>query len=349
MRQNNSFYKKDMIVDLRSDTITQPSAAMKEAMFQAPLGDDVFGDDPSVQELERFGAEMFGMEAALYCPSGTMTNQIAIKIHSNAPGEIICDKLSHVYKYEGGGIGFNSGLATNLLEGVGGLLTATQIAAAIQPDDQHFPESQLVSLENTCNKGGGTIYDIEEIRKIRKLCLERNLKLHLDGARIFNAIVESNYTAKDLGAEFDTISVCLSKGLGAPLGSILLGTKDMIKKARRIRKLFGGGMRQAGIIAAAGTYALQNNINRLKDDHARAKVLGETLQNLPYVKQLLPVFTNIVVFEVIDKIPSTDLIQKLAEKGVKTAAFGPQQIRMVTHLDFTDAMLERVVEVLREI
>lgn len=335
-----------MIVDLRSDTVTQPSAAMKEAMFNAPLGDDVFGDDPSVQELEKFAAQMFGMEAALYCPSGTMTNQIAIKIHTNAPGEIICDKLSHVYKYEGGGIGFNSGLATNLLEGQGGLLTAAQIAAAIQPDDQHFPETQMVSLENTCNKGGGTIYDIEEIRKIRKLCLERNLKLHLDGARVFNAIVESDYTAADLGAEFDTISVCLSKGLGAPVGSVLLGTTAMIKKAKRIRKIFGGGMRQAGLIAAAGTYALKNNINRLKEDHARAKVLGAALEKLPYIKEILPVFTNIVVFEVVGNIPSTEIIQKLADNGIKTASFGPQQIRMVTHLDFTDAMLERVLEVL---
>jgi len=338
-----------MIVDLRSDTVTQPTAAMKEAMFNAALGDDVFGDDPSINELEALAANMFGMEAALYCPSGTMTNQIAIKVNSNAPGELICDKLSHVYKYEGGGIGFNSGLATNLLTGDKGRLTAKQIEAAIQPDDVHFPETQLVSLENTCNKGGGTIYDIEEIRKIRQLCLERGLKLHLDGARVFNALVEANYTAKDLGAQFDTISVCLSKGLGAPVGSVLLGTAAAIKKARRIRKLFGGGMRQAGIIAAGGTFALKNNIERLKEDHARGKVLAETLQGLSSVKEVLPAHTNIIVFEVQDSINSHAVIEKLAEEQIKTVSFGPQQIRLVTHLDFTDLMLEKTVDVLKNV
>jgi threonine aldolase len=338
-----------MIVDLRSDTVTQPTAAMKEAMFNAALGDDVFGDDPSINELEALAADMFGMEAALYCPSGTMTNQIAIKINSNAPGELICDKLSHIYKYEGGGIGFNSGLATSLLAGDKGRLTAAQIEAAIQPDDVHFPETQLVSLENTCNKGGGTIYDIEEIRKIRQLCLERNLKLHLDGARVFNAIVEADYTAKDLGAQFDTISVCLSKGLGAPVGSVLLGTTSDIKKAIRIRKLFGGGMRQAGIIAAGGTFALKNNIERLKEDHARGKVLAETLQGFSSVKKVLPAHTNIVVFEMEKNIDSLVVIEKLAAQKIKTVSFGPQQIRLVTHLDFTDLMLERTVDVLTQV
>lgn len=338
-----------MIIDLRSDTVTQPSLEMKKVMMDAPLGDDVFGDDPSINELEAYAANLFGMEAAVFCPSGTMTNQIAIKVHSNAPGELICDELSHVYKYEGGGIGFNSGLATHLLKGAEGRLTAAQIEAAIQPDDPHFPETQLVSLENTCNKGGGTIYSIEEIKKISALCKSRGLKLHLDGARVFNAIVEADYTASNLGAQFDTISVCLSKGLGAPVGSVLLGTKQSIKKARRIRKLFGGGMRQAGSLAAAATFALKNNIDRLQEDHARARILERTLEQCSFVKKAWPVYTNIVVFEVQDDLLHTDIIEKLNQENIRTVAFGPQQIRLVTHLDFTENMLERTVQVLRNI
>lgn len=338
-----------MIIDLRSDTVTQPTLEMKEVMLNAPLGDDVFGDDPSINELEAYAADLFGMEAAVFCPSGTMTNQIAIKVHSNAPGELICDELSHVYKYEGGGIGFNSGLATHLLKGEQGRLTAAQIEAAIQPDDPHFPETQLVSLENTCNKGGGTIYDLSEIRKISALCKERGLKLHLDGARVFNAIVESDYTARDLGAEFDTISVCLSKGLGAPVGSVLLGTAQSIKKARRIRKLFGGGMRQAGSLAAAATFALKNNVDRLKDDHAQARILERTLEQCSFVKEAWSVYTNIVVFEVQDDLLHTDIIAKLDQENIRTVAFGPQQIRLVTHLDFTESMLERTIQVLKNI
>ncbi len=338
-----------MIIDLRSDTVTLPTPEMKEAMFNAKVGDDVFEDDESVNNLESLGASIFGKEAALFCPSGTMANQIGIKINSNSPGEIICDELSHVYKYEGGGIGFNAGLASKLLKGDAGRLTATQIENAINPDDVHFPETQLVSLENTCNKGGGTIYELDEIKKINALCSSKRLKLHLDGARIFNAIVEAGYSAQNIGAQFDTISVCLSKGLGAPVGSLLLGTKTAIKKARRIRKLFGGGMRQAGYMAAAGIYALENNIGRLKEDHIRAQQLGEALQNLSYVKEVLPVYTNIVVFEVIDTIGFNEIIQQLEAKGVRSVAFGPQQIRLVTHLNFTDDMLIEVIDILNSI
>ena len=338
-----------MIIDLRSDTVTIPTSEMKKAMFNAPVGDDVFGDDPTINQLEALGADMFDKEAALFCPSGVMTNQIAIKINSNAPGEIICDELSHVYKYEGGGIGFNSGLATKLIKGNAGQITAKQIEAAINPDDVHFPETQLVSLENTCNKGGGTIYPLSEIKKIKALCESKNLKLHLDGARVFNALVEADYTAKELGEQFDTISVCLSKGLGAPVGSLLLGTKSDIKKARRIRKLLGGGMRQAGYLAAAGIYALENNIERLKEDHARAKTLGNTLEQLSFVEKVLPVCTNIVIFEVVNSIKHTDIIEKLAQKNVKVVAFGPQQIRLVTHLNFTEEMLGKTIEVLKNL
>ena len=338
-----------MVIDLRSDTVTVPNEEMKKAMLNANVGDDVFGDDEAVNELEKLGATMFGKEAAIFCPSGTMTNQIAIKIHSNAPGEIICDELSHIYKYEGGGIGFNAGLATKLIKGDSGRITATQIEAAINIDDVHFPETQIVSLENTCNKGGGTIYELDELKKIRTLCTKKGLKLHLDGARIFNALEEADYTAKDIGAQFDSISICLSKGLGAPVGSLLIGTKSDIKKARRIRKIFGGGMRQAGFLAAAATYALNNNINRLDKDHQRAKVLGNTLKDLSYVKNVLPVITNIVVFEVIDSIDFKLIIEKLENQNIKVVAFGPQQIRLVTHLDFTDVMLEKTLEVLKSL
>lgn len=336
-----------MIIDLRSDTVTLPCEKMKEAMFNANVGDDVFGEDESINQLEKLGAEMFGKEAAIYCPSGTMTNQIGIKLHTNAPGEVICDEASHIYKYEGGGIGFNSGLASKLLKGDRGRLTAEMIEAAISPDDVHAPETQLVSLENTCNKGGGSIYEIEELKKIRTLCTNKNLKLHLDGARIFNALVEANYTAKDIGEQFDTISICLSKGLGAPVGSLLLGNKEDIKKARRIRKLFGGGMRQAGFIAAAGTYALNHNINRLKEDHQRAKQLENVLQQLSYVKNVLPVDTNIVVFEVTDNHNHQTIIEKLVAKNLKCVAFGPQLIRLVTHLNFTDDMLTETISILK--
>jgi threonine aldolase len=338
-----------MIIDLRSDTVTVPTPEMKEAMFNAKVGDDVFQDDEAVNELEEFAAKMFGMEAAIFCPSGTMTNQIGIKIHANAPGELICDELSHVFKYEGGGIGFNSGLATKLIKGTAGQITAAQIEAAINPDDIHFPESQIVSLENTCNKGGGTFYQLPELKKIRTLCSEKGLKLHLDGARLFNALVEADYSAKDIGEQFDTISICLSKGLGAPVGSLLLGTKTDIKKARRIRKLFGGGMRQAGYLAAAGTYALKNNIDRLKEDHKRAKLIGDVLAELSFVKEVYPVVTNIVIFEVIEKLDFNLIIKQLADKSIKVVPFGPQQIRLVTHLNFTDEMLEQTIQILKSL
>ena len=338
-----------MIIDLRSDTVTQPTPEMLDAMMNAKVGDDVFGDDPTVNQLEALSASMFGKEAGLFCPSGTMTNQIGIKINTNPPGEVICEENYHIYKYEGGGIGFNAGLGSKLVKGSRGLITTEIIEAAINPDDVHMPESQLISLENTHNKGGGSIYDIEEIRKIRSLCDKKGLKLHLDGARIFNALVEANYSAKDIGKEFDTISICLSKGLGAPVGSLLLGSADAIKKGRRIRKLFGGGMRQAGYIAAAGIYALENNIERLKEDHSKAKELGKTLQSLSYVKNVLPVDTNIVVFEVIQSLDSNSIIQKLNDKGLRVVPFGPQQIRMVTHLDFTNEMLSQSIDTLKTI
>ena len=287
------------MIDFRSDTVTKPTPAMLEAMFNAKVGDDVFGEDPSINELEEKTADMFGMEAAIFCPSGTMTNQIAIKCHTQPGDEIICDKLSHIYQYEGGGIGFNSGCSVKLIDGHYGRITAEQVEASINnKNDAHKPISKLVSLENTANRGGGSCYDFEDIKQIKKICEANDLFLHLDGARLFNAIVVKKESPKDYGKLFDSISICISKGLGAPVGSVLIGTKNFIAKARRIRKVFGGGMRQAGYLAAACMYALDNNIERLNDDHHHAKQLATALQQKDFVGEMLPVETNIVIFEV---------------------------------------------------
>lgn len=336
-----------MIIDLRSDTVTQPTEAMKTAMMNASLGDDVWGDDPTVLELEQMAATLFGKEAAVFCPSGTMTNQIAIKVHTNAPGEVICDHYAHVYQYEGGGIGFNAGLATQVLQGDKGRLTATQIEAAIRPDDVHFAPTQLVCLENTCNKGGGTIYELEEIKKIRALCEHKGLKLHLDGARIFNALVAADYTAVQLGQYFDTISVCLSKGLGAPVGSLLLGTAKDIRQARRIRKILGGGMRQSGILAAAGIYALNNNVERLAEDHRRAKELAKLLVQCPYVEEVLPVYTNIIIARFEEQYSVEAVISEWERQGLRVAGFGPQLIRLTLHLEIDDVQIERAGQIVQ--
>ena len=327
------------ILDLRSDTLTQPTAGMKEAMFAAPLGDDVFGEDPTVNALETKIAALFGMEAALFCPSGTMTNQIAIRLHTGPQKEVICHQYSHIYLYEGGGIMANSMASVKLLTGDLGKITASQVAEAINPDDVHAPETTLVSLENTMNKGGGSIYTLDEIKPIHALCREKGLKLHLDGARFFNALVETGESPADWGAHFDTISICLSKGLGCPIGSVLLGTKTDIKRAKKVRKVFGGGMRQAGFLAAAGIYALDHQVERLKEDHRRARVLGQFLVQAPHVAEVLPVATNIVIARLEGKSPEMYL-QELSSKGIKGVKFGKDLVRFVTHLDFGDAQLE---------
>ena len=327
------------ILDLRSDTLTQPTAGMKEAMFAAPLGDDVFGEDPTVNALETKIAALFGMEAALFCPSGTMTNQIAIRLHTGPQKEVICHQYSHIYLYEGGGIMANSMASVKLLSGDLGKITASQVAESINPDDVHAPETTLVSLENTMNKGGGSIYTLDEIKPIHALCKEKGLKLHLDGARLFNALVETGESPADWGAHFDTISICLSKGLGCPIGSVLLGTKTDIKRAKKVRKVFGGGMRQAGFLAAAGIYALDHQVERLKEDHRRARVLGQFLVQAPHVAEVLPVATNIVIARLEGKSPEMYL-QELNSKGIKGVKFGKDLVRFVTHLDFGDAHLE---------
>lgn len=327
------------LLDLRSDTLTQPTAGMKEAMFAAPLGDDVFGEDPTVNALETKIAALFGMEAGLFCPSGTMTNQIAIRLHTGPQKEVICHQYSHIYLYEGGGIMANSMASVKLLTGDLGKITASQVAESINPDDVHAPETTLVSIENTMNKGGGSIYTLDEIKPIHSLCKEKGLKLHLDGARLFNALVETRESPADWGAHFDTISICLSKGLGCPIGSVLLGTKVDIKRAKKVRKVFGGGMRQAGFLAAAGIYALDHQVERLKEDHRRARFLGQFLIQAPHVAEVLPVATNIVIAR-LDGISPETYLQELTQKGIKGVKFGKDLVRFVTHLDFGDTHLE---------
>ena len=335
-----------MIIDYRSDTLTKPSAGMLEAMHTSKVGDDVFGEDPTVNELESYTAALFNTESALFCPSGTMTNQIAIKCHTQPGDEVICDQLSHVYQYEGGGIAFNSGASVRLLNGNFGRINASQVQNAINPNDIHKPISTLVSLENTANRGGGTCYNFADFQSIKEVCLQNKLKLHLDGARLFNAIVAKKEDPKNYGTIFDSISICLSKGLGAPIGSVLLGNNHFIQRARRFRKVFGGGMRQAGFIAAGALYAIKYQVERLEQDHQHAQLIVAALSKKDFVGTINPVETNIVLFEVKGRFTAKSLELLLAEKGIKTIAMTPTQIRMVLHLDISEDM---VAQTIREI
>lgn len=319
---------------------------MLEAMFKAPVGDDVFGEDPSVNRLEAMSADMFGMEAALFCPSGTMTNQIAIKCHTQPGDEVICDKYSHVYIYEGGGIAFNSGCQVKALNGDRGRITAEQVVETINSDDVHKCRTSLVSLENTANRGGGSCYNFADIQHIKEVCLSNKLKLHLDGARLWNALVANKETTVQYGEIFDSISICLSKGLGTPVGSLLLGDTEFIRQARRVRKVFGGGMRQAGYLAAAGIYALENNISRLEEDHQHAKQIAAALGKKDFVGKIMPVETNIVIFEVLGSYTPKTLCEKLEENNILCLSLSPTQLRMVTHLDFTKEMLNKLLQVI---
>lgn len=338
-----------MEINLISDTVTRPTAGMLEAMMAAKVGDDVFGQDPTINALEAKAAGLFGKEAALFCPSGTMTNQIAIKTHTQPLDEVICDEYSHVYQYETGGYSFNSGVGINLIKGTNGKITAEQIAAAIKPVYDWLPLSRLVVLENTCNKGGGSYYTIPEMAPISQLCRDRGLRIHLDGARLFNALVETGESTLEVGQLFDSISICLSKGLGAPVGSVLIGDADFIRQARRIRKVMGGGMRQAGFLAAAGIYALDYQVDRLKEDNDHAKQLGEVLSNLPYVSSVRPVQSNIVIFDLAGAQDAASFLEKLANHDILATAFGPQTIRFVTHLEVSANMIEKTIEVLKKL
>ena len=336
-------------IDLRSDTVTKPTQGMLDAMLNAPVGDDVFGEDPTVNELEKKAAELFGKDKALYCPSGTMTNQIAIRCQASAGDEVICDKTAHIYNYEGGGIAANAGASVRLLDGQRGIISAEQVLANINPDDSHYPTTRLVCLENTSNKGGGSYYTGAEIKSISKVCKDYGLFLHLDGARLFNALVATGETPSSIGSFFDSISICLSKGLGAPMGSLLIGNEKVMAKARRVRKMMGGGMRQVGYMAAAGIYALNHHIDRLDEDHRRAQILADGVKGLHYVKSIEPVVTNIVLIQLSDSIDRDSLIDQLSEKGVLVVPLGPQVIRMVTHLEINDKMIEQTIKAMQSI
>lgn len=337
-------------IDLRSDTVTKPGDGMMSAIMNAKVGDDVYKEDPSVNQLEQKLAEMFGMDEALFFPTGSMANQAAIKLHTNPAEQLICDKWAHVYNYEGGGVSFNSGVSCKLVDGYRGMITAEQVEENINPPDfYHSPLTTLVCLENTTNKGGGACYDFEEIKKIREVCDEHHLGLHLDGARLFNALVAKDEDPKDYGKIFDTISVCLSKGLGTPMGTVLIGKKDIMKNAMRVRKVLGGGMRQVGFMAAAGIYALDHNVERLSEDHRRAREIGEVLREQDYVNEVEPVETNIVIFYLNKSMPEAIFMKQLQEENIRISNMGQGKLRVVTHLDYSEEMHRKFLEVLRSI
>ena len=336
-------------IDLRSDTVTQPTQAMREYMLQAPVGDDVFGEDPSINALEKYAAQLFGKEAALYCASGTQTNQIAIAVYCTPGSEVICHEDAHIYKYEGGGIARNAGASVRLMQGNRGILKADFVKKYINPDNVHLPVTALVSLEDTMNRGGGNVYNWENIQEISKLCKAHHLPLHLDGARVFNALEVNQMDAKTYASAFNSISICLSKGLGAPVGSVLLGDAAFIHKARRIRKVFGGGMRQAGIIAAGGLYALEHHVERLQEDHQRAIKLEAILKNCAWAAEVWPVETNIVVVRLKENHNPDEILNKLQAKGILGIEFGADLIRFVTHLDISDEDIAQCEKILPHI
>ncbi|SDF18464.1 threonine aldolase family protein [Cellulophaga baltica] len=340
-----------MRINLISDTVTKPTPGMLEAMFTAEVGDDVFKEDPSINALEEKVAKMFHKEVALFFPSGTMANQAAIKLHTQPADQLICDKYAHVYNYEGGGISFNSGVSCKLVDGNRGMMTALQVAEAINPPDfYHSPLTTLVSIENTTNKGGGACWDFDELKKIQAVCKTHHLGYHLDGARLWNAMVAKNETPQQYGELFDTISVCFSKGLGCPVGSVLVGNKDIMHKAIRIRKLLGGGMRQAGYLAAAATYALDHHVDRLAEDHKRAKEIGELLTQLPFIQKVEPIETNIIIFEIDESLLSAErFLEKLKANNVHIIGMGQGKLRIVTHLDYTEVMHEAFLSILKKI
>ncbi|WP_299526127.1 low specificity L-threonine aldolase [Winogradskyella sp.] len=338
-----------MIIDLRSDTVTKPTKGMLDAMITTQVGDDVYKEDPTVNALEMRLAKMFGKDEALFFPTGSMANQAALKLHTNPGEQVICDKYAHIYNYEGGGASFNSGISCKLIDGHRGMFTAEQAEASINPPDfYHSPLTSLIAIENTTNKGGGAYWDFEALTRIKEVTDKHNLGYHLDGARLWNALVATNETPKQYGELFDTISVCLSKGLGCPMGSVLIGNKELMQKAVRVRKILGGGMRQIGYMAACGMYALDNHLSRLEEDHKKAKAIAETLSKLSKIKHVEPVDTNIIIFELNDDVNELEFINKLKEKHIYIIGMGSNKLRMVTHLDYTDNMHEMVLSILKD-
>ena len=336
-----------MIIDLRSDTVTKPTKGMLDAMLTAKVGDDVYKEDPSVNALETKLADMFGMDQALFFPTGSMANQAALKLHTNPGEQVICDKYAHIHNYEGGGASFNSGISCKLIDGHRGMFTAQQAEASINPPDfYHSPLTSLIEVENTTNKGGGACWDFEELKRIREVADKHNLGYHLDGARLWNALIHNDESPKQYGALFDTISVCLSKGLGCPVGSVLIGNKELMEGALRVRKILGGGMRQVGYLAAAGLYALDHHLDRLSEDHRKAIEIGDVLKELSFIKKVEPIETNIIIFELNDTIDENTFLNQLVEKDIHIIGMGSNKLRMVTHLDYTDEMHQRLLEII---
>lgn len=337
-----------MKIDLRSDTLTKPTPEMLAFMMKAEVGDDVYKEDPTVNELEKRIAEMFGMDEALYFPTGSMTNQAAIKIHTQPGEQLIADAYAHVYNYEGGGVSFNSGVSCKLLDGNRGMISAEQVEAAINPPDfYHSALTSLVCLENTTNKGGGACYDLSEIQKIKEVCDRHELGFHLDGARLWNAMVARQESPKVYGELFDTISVCLSKGLGAPMGSVLVGKKEFMTKAMRVRKVLGGGMRQVGFMAAAGLYAIDHHIDRLAEDHRRAKEIAAQLNSMECIAHLEPVDTNIVIFKLAEGDKKQTFVNYLNENQIVISDMGQGKLRIVTHYDYPQEQHQRLLGFLK--
>lgn len=337
-------------IDLRSDTVTKPTPAMREAMLSAEVGDDVIGNDPTVELLQDYVAELLGKEAAVYMPSGTMTNQIAVRLHCNPGDEFLCEAGCHIYNYEQGGYAQLSGVVARTLEGQHGVLSPEQLHGQIHAENDHLLHTRMITLENTHNRGGGTVQPPETVEAICSWAKEHGLSTHLDGARLFNAVAASGVEAQRWAAGFDSVSVCFSKGLGAPIGSALAGSKEFIRRARRARKLFGGGMRQVGIIAAGALFAVQHHRERLVEDHRNAQLLATAVDRAEGLSLAAPPQTNIVIVQVAPQLgTSAGLVERLEEHGVGALPFGPQSVRLVTHLDVSRAQIESACEALEAV
>lgn len=338
-----------MTIDLRSDTVTVPDEGMLKAMMMAPVGDDVFGEDPTVNELQEKIADFFGFEAALFVPSGTMANQIAIRLHTMPGDEILCDENSHIFHYETGGAAWNAGAQIKPLKGNNGILSIDAMEEAILPSMDWFPRTRLVCLENTCNRAGGTFYLPSQTQHIFELCQKHSLKLHIDGARIWNALAETNQNPKELGKYCHTMSVCLSKGLGCPAGSVLLGCRSDIEHARRIRKVMGGGMRQAGYLAAAGLFALKHNLENFKKDHQKTKKIYHILKNQPWVDQINEPQTNILLFSVKNPPGHDAILEFFKENSILVSMISKTQIRIVVHFQISENHVKHIESVCKNL
>ena len=339
------------MIDLRSDTVTRPTPGMREAMYRAEVGDDVIDIDPTLDALQRRTAELLGKEAAIFMPSGTMTNQIALRVHCKPGDEFLCDSDCHIYNYEQGAFAQLSGLVARTIQGKQGVLSLNELQGCIRPQNEHMVQTRLLCLENTHNRGSGKVQPQEEVVRVCAWAHESGLQTHLDGARLFNASVASGLTPQKLSEPFDSVSVCFSKGLGVPLGSCLAGTHDFVARARRARKLFGGGMRQVGIVAAAGLYALDHHVDRLAIDHKHAKLLADAVREFDFLKVLGgEPETNILIFHVSESWGTANSFAAELEKhGVKAMAFSSTAIRMVTHLDVNRQQILEACDVIRTI